>query len=898
MKFSRKLLFIGAVSFLMASCADESPWGSNETQTGSGHGKINLNLSSTNEVSTGIPKTKAVSTTVVAPPTSAFQIRLSKADGSYTRTWSSVEEFAKEDKFPVGVYDLEAFYGDPESQGVLTAYSKGYEYAYYYGKTENITVLEGEETPVTISARLNNSIVLVEYTDAFKAYFTDWSTTLKTSGKTDVEIGNREATSYVKPGDVDIVIDATLQNGKTLFLNPAAFEAEPQHMYKIKYNIHDGNVDYKTLVISFDDDPSGETDIFIDLTDDVINAEAPVITAQGFKNGEEIETQVGVPLQNSEIKMSVIARGGIKAATLKVVSNPPYSSTFLNNSVIDLCQATPEQQTAMMNAGIKARGFFDNPGEMAYLDLTEFCKSLPQGSHEISLMVTDKFGNANKEEMKVTITTVPTNAYIMEDAQVMFGEEYVDVKVSYDGPDPTIPGNNPFSFTMILGSGMESPAGILGIGSVENPLSRANYVAKEYVYRLQMPAEGADEYPIRMYFNNGNNAIGEPHKVVVNYPEYTLEYDALAKKIRMRIETVKGQPIDETTRAKFTERLRVFVDDTETSVSKIDGIIFLDDNFAPANNYNIKTTLQKKDNPDVFSNVDIVTTETENQLPNQDWSSRSQTININPIDVGSKYNVTVVMIPGTYQNTSSISVFEAENWSSINSKTCSSLAQTNNTWFKVPSTILTGDIYTVRTVGYSHEALTLSTSGGQMNRNYYGETTPERSQLNIVPGELFLGSYSYTQSGENRIDGIDFSTRPSALSFKYSYMSREGETAYVRIAVKDENDETIAQGFSSLTNTASAWKFDESTLEDPDGEYYTVDLSEYPFGKKAKKIEICFLSTDSNDPAIYIPQGSELNEGVTTTGFTSERGRTIDTNKYHAYSKGSVLRVSDVKVTY
>lgn len=875
MKISKKFILVGSLPFLLAACADESPFENSSTKKG--EGKIKLSLSSSSEVKTAIPQFRSETTEIVAPPVSLFQIRLSKTDGSYAKTWSNIDEFAKETEFSVGQYSLEAYYGSSDSQGFINPSDKGYEHAYYYGITEDIMVMEDQETPVQISASLANSIVWVEYTEAFTHFFRSWNTILKTAGKEDVEIGQQSGKSFVSTGTVDIVMDAILENGNPVFLNPAEFMAEPQHMYKITYDVFKGENDIITLSLTFNDDPEEVHNVTIELTDEVVNADPPVVSLVGSETSKTIETQVGTPI-SEEIQYEVIAKGGIAKAMLKV-SSDTYKSSFLDNGQIDLCNATESQQKAMIQAGINARGFFKNPETMAFLDLTEFCKNLPEGTHEISLLITDKNTNVNDSESPtVKIISVNTNSEILS-TEAIFGNNYADITIAYDGPDPTQNGANPFSFKFIIPrTGIEYPVEIKAIGTETNPLTKATYVSHNYVYRVALPEEEADSYPIRMYFNGGSEPVDDTHSVDITYPEYKVEYDAFAKWMRLR---VAGLENDANKIKLYTERLRVFVDGEEKEVSKDlqTGIISFE-GLNSDSDYKLKTTLQLQSEADKFSAETIVSTEKEVDVPNNDFSV-TKTLKIDPINVGGKYIIWFIAAK-SYQITSSINrIVPAGDWASLNELTCYDKAVTNNTWCKVPSTFLEDGKVIIRTVGYTHNALNVDETKNKTNTNYYCENTPTYEQLSKSIGELFLGTYSFNGSPK-RLDGIDFNTRPTSLTFNYTYSSYNDEVGFVYIKLYDSEGELISQNEKDLQKTTS-----ENSL--------TLSLGGYPFNKKAAKIELSFKSS-KGEPSIKIPTGSELDEGFKETTFVANEKKKA--NDFVTFAKGSELKIANVHFEY
>jgi len=61
----------------MASCSQETPWGSG---TDSGEGGINVRLTALTDVKAAVPSVRAENGELVTPPAEEFQIRLTKND--------------------------------------------------------------------------------------------------------------------------------------------------------------------------------------------------------------------------------------------------------------------------------------------------------------------------------------------------------------------------------------------------------------------------------------------------------------------------------------------------------------------------------------------------------------------------------------------------------------------------------------------------------------------------------------------------------------------------------------------------------------------------------------------------------------------------------------------------
>lgn len=866
--FSFGCIFCTASALLaLASCAGEAPWGS-----GSGEGSIKLDLAANNDVTAAVPAVRAVSSEIATPPVADFQVKVTKSDGSYSQTFSNVKEFVEKQSYTVGTYEIEAWYGEPESQGFVTG--DDYQYAYYYGKVTDVTVIEGKTTDVNLSVSLANSVIAIEYTEAFKKYFADWQTSVQTDGHEPVNLGGSEGLCYVVPGNVNIIIDAELQNGKNLKLNPATFVIEPRHMYKMRYNVYNGEVGgiaKDQLVIEFDESLNEEA-IKIDLSDELENTPAPVVRPEGFENGQSFVTQSGTPF-SGEVKFNVSAMGGIKEANLTVVSDT-YKPGFLQNGVIDLCKASSQNQSDMQAAGINAVGFFRNPGEMAQLDLTELCRALPAGQHEFIFQVKDNYDQIN-EPVSVTIASIPVEM-AMTAAPAPFGEGYVDVTVSYNGPDPTAPGSNPFSFRCQGNYGFVD-SNILSITKKES--TRA-FESHDYIYRISVPDVDRDEFEIRGFFGEESGAGPDmTTNAQFVYPDYQVQLDPMTQKLRINV--VNDDP---KKKLLFFHKLRVFIDGTrlkegEFTRDEPTGLIAIYD-LEPSTQYRVQTTLQSAENATKFGSDETITTTPASPVPNGDFSETAETIN-KKIRVGGEWLCGAI----TYHTDCQFRYSEPTGgWASLNKKTFYEKSNPQNSWFMVASTYMEENSVVVRTVGYNHNGTVPGKTGDFWSTKHYNTSAPDYSSgFERCSGELFLGKYNFDGT-EDREDGVAFDARPTSLMFNYKYEPQQ--------AVSRGSAEVIiyAEDGNTVINQRKIYLYKTDGMVDG-----KIILHRYPFGVKPGKICIRFLSSDleaGNNIETKVPTGSALDEGK---GLNNND---IGENSAHAISVGSVLTVSNLKFIY
>lgn len=844
----RPLLF-GCVLAGLSSCSADDPWVNHQ-----GEGKINLKLTASSGLVEATTRQTRAEETLEAPDVAEFSVSLSKNDESYSRTWNTLDDFTSEESFPTGVYTLTAFYGDVAGEG--------FDKPYYEG-TADVTVLEARTTDVSVEATLSNSLVSVGYTDAFKSYFSAWGATVHSEGNGFHEIPQGEKRPvFIVPGNVDISLDLTSQEGKTTKVQPLDFKAEPRHRYHVVFDVNSGNEGEMQLTVNIDETVEKES-IVIDLTDELFTTPGPEVTPSGFVSGQTIEALEGSTI-NTEFIYNVVCRGKIRNATLTV--NSSYIPSFGNE--IDLCQSTV---AALHEMGFNAKGFVNNPDRLAWLNVSEFVASLPAGHHEMTLVVKDVYARVS-EPVTLVVENVPAEIKAIPHP-TQYGTNDAVIEVAYNGSNP----QKNITFTTPDDYGSWHKAEVKSV--TEASRSRA-FETKNYLFTIVVSDTERDVIPVKVFLRGVEK---EEIQIPVIMPKYSVTSDPLATKVNLKV-TTENQDFN----SSITNSLRVFLTgpeadnvsmtrDPENGIIRVSGL-------KPGSDYTLQTTLSKGDNP-VMSPALNFKTEAATPLPNGDLSELKETINMPGIQVGGQYRVS----PIDYTLKSSIVRSEADGWASLNTLTCWSGSSNKNTWFLVPSTFVDNEsdesgykVATIRSVGYSHNGTTPSTSGGSWNTKYYCENAPSFTDAEKSIGEMFIGSYSYNgtaSSSDGRTDGVAFSSRPSSLSFEYEYAPLNNEKGYASIEVLDASGAVIANGALELG------KKDSMTAAN-------IPLPAYQFGSKAALIKVSFKSSTAAVPAINIPTGGALNEGQ---GLGN---KTMGANSYHAYAKGSELRIRNIKLNY
>lgn len=843
MKLLKHGIMFSAFAFALASCSDEGG-----LDLGKGEGAIRLALRTSAEVVVSAP-TRAESATLTAPEAGHFAVRLTKSDNSYSKTWDSIEEFNAEEAFRTGSYTLEAFVGDIDTEG--------FDAPYFYGAAD-VSVLEAKETQVAITAALANSMVSVDYTEGFKSYFKDYSARVHSAGHSYIDFAADETRpAFIAPGEVDLTVSFTNPQGQSTSLQPAGFTAKPRHHYRVKFDVAEGTGN-AVLKIIFDDTLVSE-DVTIDLTDELFTTPAPEVKAEGFVSDSPVEALEG-NAPASPFVFTAVARGGMAEASLTVDSQtvPAFGRE------VNLVGASAVLQQQIASSGISAVGFFKNPDKLARLDVTEFVKSLPAGTHRISLVVKDRYTRVSEP-----VTLVVSTEAIHLEAQaedVVFGSNQAFIDIEYNGANP----DKAFTFKALDKFGVYKDCPIT---EVKQKAGTRSFPVKNYVFTLTLPDTERESIPLQIFFHGEKRTEIE---IPVITPKYSVEADAFAKHVVLKV-----VPEDASQLGIIVNSLKVAVSATRsarnggfTFVRDADNGLVTVKGFNPATPYTITTKLSAATDAAPVTSTSV-TTEAATDVPNGDFSQTHQTINMTA-QVGGTWTGTIFSNPKYHINAPIVRA-EATGWASINANTCWSGSSNINTWYTVPSTWADNGNVTVRSVGYSHSGSDLGSTKETLV--YYCKNTPTFDAGERISGELFLGTYSF-DGNESRTDGITFGSRPASLSFDYTYAPYGDEKGLAYVAVFDESGRIIATGSMNLNSVGVM------TTE-------TISLSGYPFSSRAASLQVRFLSTANGVPGISIPSGSALKEHKHALG-----NQTLDANRYNAVATGSVLVLDNVKLNY
>lgn len=714
-----------------------------------------------------------------------LMIRLSSADGTYSKEWTSVAEFPTDQQFKVGDYHFEAFYGNIEDEG--------FEKPYYYGD-QNIKVTDGGTTKVALTASLANTMVSVSYTEAFTKYMTAYSAELHSDGGAYIYYGSDETRpAYLRPGTVSLNVTVTKPNGKTATLQAAKFTGKPRYHHHVTVDLNNGEVGDVVMVITFDDN-TDEQPVEIDLSDKVFNAPAPEITTEGF-NGDQGLTFAPGMSPSDKVAVSVIARGGIASMMMTTKSATLVSQGWPEE--VDLAAAPENLRSRMEALGIVAKGLWKNPDQMAVVNFNKVLANMnyvdgADNTSTITFVVTDRY-NKTSEPVTLTINVEPLELSVSNPGALYTGASELEFDLGYNGADV----EKQVSVEVKNERGTWSVARMLSVA----PISRSG---EKYRVKVAVPA---NDEAVELRAKCGK--LETPSIVVerkeVDYTVAAADDNVFATYAYV---TLNGADAASASLLVSTDGIKYNAAGTEVAgagLLKVNGL-------SPATAYFVRAAVNgTQSKPCEF------TTEASAQLPNGDLETWYR--------VAGKSKNWWIDYPGADENAV---------WGTMNKLTtsqggssgASGAAYSAFSGTRPVDSAVKGKGAVISTVGWG-DANTAWL--GQIGSGLRGGKCEH-----LTVGELYLGTYN-AQNEAPDYSGIDFASRPSSMSFYYKYTVRNtADWGVAEIHVLAADGTEIVSGSRQLSAVN-------------DYTPVSIDLNYAVGAKKAALIKVMFKSSGNSD---------------------------------------------------
>lgn len=231
MKTYRTMAGLLALTLLSASCS---------RQSNGSDGRISFSVNADAQV-TAVTRSNVSDYTESIPDAGDFNIVVTNSSGSEIFN-GNLKDYDTQTTLKVGNYSVKASYGS------LT--DEGFDKPCFSGE-KTFAVTGGSTTNVTIPVTLANCIVRIECTDIFKAYYTDYTFTVKTGGGTEISFPKgTEQAAFVDAYYITVSGTLTNQAGKEKTFSKEYRSLSPKTCYTIGFNA--SNVGGSSVTITFD----------------------------------------------------------------------------------------------------------------------------------------------------------------------------------------------------------------------------------------------------------------------------------------------------------------------------------------------------------------------------------------------------------------------------------------------------------------------------------------------------------------------------------------------------------------------------------------------------------------------------------------------------------------------
>lgn len=826
-----KKICYGLLSFLfigLASCAKEDARSSLE-------GRIDVRVSTDQSLADAESRTSEE----VAPEINDFALAIESADGKISNSWDSFGKFQPV-SVPVGTYLVTASYGD--------ANAEGFDALSYLGST-TVEVGKDETAEASVTCTINKARVVLSYTDDFKSYFSSYSAYVSSSKGNKITYAADETRgAYFVPGNLELFLEVTRQGvSQKVTLNPKNFTAEVKHEYRLTMDV---DASTASLKIVFNDNPSSEQNVDINISDEALNALAPEFTAYGFTSGNAIEVVEGSTVSD-KLEAYLNAASGLAKCELITVSEALKAQGWPES--VDLMNLTTEQSQKMTELGLNTKGLGTNHDKIALVDFKNvlphlYCTSDGNDVHTFTLRATDILTKVS-EDLVLKVTTRNNGFAVALPEYVSYGSTTMTADLTLEG-DPAL-----IKFYYIyLGAPQEFTAENIDIqpGTEEN----------KYKVTFTYPEPLVDtENGVKFKAQYGAKTIERTFKV--EDPELTLslkngDADVWATKAYLQVvasaKSRSSRTISSSTveiQYKDGEEWKVWPNqsyDSETGLFLLTG---MGEGASETQgvSYTLRAVYKRGGVASSLSEELSITTEPKAQVGNagfEEWHTEIF-----------KYSTWVS--GGEREWYLPWNTNESDVWWAVNSRTTmpSECAGGGSYEYKVFPTIS----WSSSNKSQGEKSIQIATIAvGYAAIVNGGSTTP-------YVGEIWIGTSN--DNGGHASEGHAFASRPNSMTFWYQYESfNDNEKFYMQVVLKAADGTIVAS--NEIPNGEEG---------DPSGNTITLPFTYSPdVYKKVSSIYMVFKSS---------------------SGSVDSKKRTMEISGQEQTARiGSVLRIDDIKLNY
>lgn len=801
-----------------------------------GYGDLNFTIHA-DTVAKGIAGAEDLS--IPQPDIEQFEITASNTITGYTKTWKTLEEFeASHRKVPVGTYIFSASMGKMEEEG--------FDMLSFYGEY-SATVYDDMLTDVTLDCKIDNALVSSAISEAAVNEFKGISLRMKSTKG--IYIGfspDEHRAAYIRPGTIQGEVTLTNQEGKTITICPIEISnAQVSEHYCIRTDIAE-TAEGKALTFVYDEATLANP-ATVPINDDLFNATPPEIKTIGFTNNDPITILESESPQQA-VRCEISAPNGLKSIRLTALSE-----TLYKNDISQEIELVGKDLPILKEHGFVIEGNEENSTK-AVIDFTDMipelsAKSNEAATHYFILQAKDRYGMLANEPSVLAITTNPVKLLMDMPTPVGFDATTANIKLSYNG-------TNLERFVKIQYQVNQD-----GVWQEATPTA-IKQEGNTYTLTVPIP-EGDNHIEFRASYKNGRRTsnVVTLQRIIPDFTAYCGSENIWPSKADILIWSADNSKIIPYLSVYVKEQNGEFHPAVVERVTE-EGRITVS-TLMPSTSYTIKIMAGIGSTTSKEQSFDI-TTEAALQLPNPSFEDNKTTIDISTINCGGKYSNLASWMP--IYNTTSIKVNEPKEWTSVNTKTCSSYSQPENTWFKVPTVEIVRKGYEgafavkLRNAAWDLHGVE-PPRDARTDREYYSRNAPEFGYRSA--GKLFLGSYTFFPDGREEYNiGYPFTSRPTAIQGMYSYIQdnqdlTENGLVIIQMLREEYGQEyVIGEGKGLLKPSTSFTRF-------------VVPITYSIRNKNATKMKLlisssCYASENQEEETKAIKTTNYLEKGIST----------------------------------
>lgn len=818
-----------------------------------------------------------------------YQIQI-VADNDTIKSYDRFDKMPSEIELPEGAYTVIASKGNN-----LPA---AFENPYFEGSTA-FSIKEGMNTPLDVTCSLGNARITVDYTEDFKEAYSDYTVLLSstfTSGS--LEIGKADTRpAYVqvaKEGSelgVAIRLKKVTEEQEKTYKIPTALTIERRQNIRLIFKTDGEALDGIGLEVILDDEMTNVT-----LNEGIPDFmwkpfEKPRLMSESFGSGEFTINPGGLTEKPSVIFQVPAGIGGFYIDQWRVDNVLDADTIRYNLAITEKANGINGAKEAkeagyswnLSNenlAGIRIKGQLNlqmainnlkaPEGDVPFVYYLRIyaCDQLAKKNYTETLLLKVQVNKAGApvitipQEMPSTIIegdAVLNDIIVVISAGSGIDKDNTTITIGEDGRDKVY---------KLIDDALQLNALGIEVDKVNNTqinlkfkknftekLSANESTDKLYVYSIELQDQSSEK-----------KRVSTKHNLTVQIPQFSLETnegDAFAKRIVLRA----NMPVGRKDKLEFQYQREGDGDywtyatsglENETDYNYTDTVKGLD----ITTRYRVRAVYNRKR----YSEEMVVETETPGTIPNaqfEDWSIKPDIYGNNE----EGHNAGSIMASGTLQSPYRCwEVWQPWNdesskgWNTLNELTTSegTIRKDNPKvsfldgiagvwdwtiigypWARYSSNSGTSQAQGVdgsyaaliQTVGWGGG----NSAGGEVPLGSNNITFPSVIK-NTTPGELYLGRYDIEAKKPSY--GIDFDSRPTAVSFDYKYVSpmgkNEEDSFIAEFVVLDKEGNTIAVQRLNTTKKGAVSSWTEGVIRLD----YKGDLAQ----KKAAKMYIRFVS--------------------------------------------------------